>query len=158
MAVFCADGNVGAFDGFQSGVQIHEGNTGDHIAVCIFYQRLDGLEQLFGFSGGLIHFPVAGDNGFSKSFVHENSISFILMARCSGPVVYRKKGRGGISSAPLEPAVKPSELIPSRSGRQCREAHVPPGIPEKRRRRWRCGSSCRHSQAFQRQPQSRRRR
>ena len=46
-----------------------------------------------------------------------------------------------------------------RSGcRRCRAAPCPPGTPGRRRRRWRCGSSCRRSPAASRQPRSRRRR
>ncbi len=43
------------------------------------------------------------------------------------------------------------------AGRPRRAAPCPPGTPERRRRRWRCGSSCWHSPAGPRRPRSRRR-
>ena len=44
------------------------------------------------------------------------------------------------------------------ANRPRRGAPCPPGIPGRRRRRWRCGSSCRRSPAAQRPPRCRRRR
>ena len=48
-------------------------------------------------------------------------------------------------------------LLTYPTGRPRRAAPCPPGTQGSRRRRWRCGSSCRHSPAGPRRPRSRRR-
>ena len=61
-------------------------------------------------------------------------------------------------STPSSLACLSFALLTYPAGRPRRAAPCPPGTPEKRRRRWRCGSSCRHSPAAAPRPRCRRRR
>ena len=70
VAVLGADFYVGACGRFDSSGKVNIGNTRDDFAVSVRNKRLDLVEQRGGFLGSLVHFPVAGDNGFSFCFIH----------------------------------------------------------------------------------------
>ena len=53
--------------------KINVGNAYEHVAVRVFDEGSNFVDEYGGFSGGLVHFPVAGDNSLAKCFVHFDS-------------------------------------------------------------------------------------
>ena len=74
VAVLRADLDVGAGGGLLGGSQVHKGGAGHNVAGRVLHQGGDGGNQLFGLGGGLVHFPVAGDDNLAQCFIHENSL------------------------------------------------------------------------------------
>ncbi len=126
VAVFSADFDVGAGSLFESDLKVDIGDTDDDVAVCVCNEGLELSDERLGLGRSLVHFPVAGDDGFAKCFVHWNLPLFRLIQI----VLYKRP-----------------ELSLCRPLRQYREALCLRGIRGKRRRRWRCGSSCRRDPA-----------
>ena len=109
MAVLSAHLNIGAFGGVQGSLQIHKGCTDDYIAIRVCHQGFHLLQQSSGLCGGVVHFPVAGNDGLTKCFVHNSLTSFIEK---------------------IDLAISPYPAM-----QRYRAAPCPPGIPKKRRRR-----------------------
>ena len=50
--------------------QVGEGHADDHFTVGTLHSGNQGIDQVTGLGGGHVHFPVAGDNGFTILFIH----------------------------------------------------------------------------------------
>ncbi len=68
--VFGADLDVGALRCFHSGGDVNIRDTQHDVAVSAGHKRLHLVDKRGGLGRGVVHFPVAGDNGFTKIFFH----------------------------------------------------------------------------------------
>lgn len=149
MHVFCAHTDVGAGAFFHGRAEAGERRADDNVAARSLYGGNERVDERRGLGGGLIHFPVAGNDGFAFCFVHR--IFSVLKDIARRPAGEKPQGQAG-----FPPPLQKSLMRPR--CRRCRAALCPPGIPGWRRRPWRCASSCRHSPTASRQPRCHRRR
>ena len=63
--------DVGAFGCGNGGLQVGVGDADDNVAVRVFDQGDHLFDESFGLGTGFIHFPVAGDNGFTCCLIHQ---------------------------------------------------------------------------------------
>ena len=96
------DMDVGALGHLDSGDQVGEGNADNDLAAGV----LDSGDQLadegLGLGSGLVHFPVASNDGFAVLFIHGNKPSPLR-----GKPLHKK--RGGSAAALLRVLlIKPS--------------------------------------------------
>ena len=75
--VLSADLHVGALALFNGNSQIHIGNADDDLAVGILDQGQHLVDEGSGLGGGLVHLPVAGDDGLTILSVHCSFFSFM---------------------------------------------------------------------------------
>lgn len=50
--------------------EVGEGNADDHFGLCFRHEGLEFFYQLDRFRRGLVHFPVAGNDGFSHDVIY----------------------------------------------------------------------------------------
>ena len=79
MAVFGADFDIGAVCSFKGGVNVYIRNAKHNRAVGVLYEGFHSVNNFGGFGRSFVHFPVAGDNGFTGSFVHFYVLLFVLL-------------------------------------------------------------------------------
>ena len=132
--------NVAASRSFLHSGKIRSGHAHHHVAISVLYALGQRAYQLAGLFGGLVHFPVTGNNGLT----HLYATSFFSISQSLRRLTRR-------------PAQRFDQLI-SRPGPQRRAEPCPPDIPGKRRRRWRCGSSSRQGPSAPQPRRNRRRR
>ncbi len=121
----------------------------------VLEKRLHLLDQSLCFCRSLVHLPVTGDNGLTISAIHVGFTPFKHsdgLFRLKSLCIYTERSteRARYKSVP--------NGLTCPAGMRCPAAPVLPGTPVTRRRRWRCGSSCRRSRASEQQLRSRRRR
>ena len=83
VAVLAADGQAGVLEQLHGAGDVHSGNTQHHFAPLVLAQLgLDGLGVGAGLGQGLVHLPVAGDDGLTIFQVHKIESSFLY--KCGG--------------------------------------------------------------------------
>ena len=70
IAVFCANADVGAFGSLQRNAKVYIGDAYHNVAPGILYQGGNLVDQGFGLFRRFVHFPVAGNDGLAKLFIH----------------------------------------------------------------------------------------
>ena len=124
--VLCAHGHPCVLEGLDGGGNIHGGDTHHHVApLGLGQQGLQLLGELLGFAGGLVHFPVAGDNGLTVSAIHNTFTPLSFKTNISLHDTIGCKGG----------APPPSRGLTCPADTPHRAAPAPPGTPETRRRR-----------------------
>ena len=69
--ILCADGHAAVLKGAHGGGNVHARHAHDHVApLGLGQQSLEIVRKLFGLGGGLVHFPVSGNDGFAISAIH----------------------------------------------------------------------------------------
>ena len=69
--VLCAHGHPCVLEGLDGGGDVHSGDTHHYVApLGLGQQSLQLLGEFFRLAGGLVHLPVAGDNGLTVSAIH----------------------------------------------------------------------------------------
>ena len=69
--ILCAHGHPQILEGLHGGGNIHGGYAHHHVApLSARQQALEFFGKPLGLGGGLIHLPVAGDDGLTISAIH----------------------------------------------------------------------------------------
>ena len=69
--VLCANGHAGILESLDGGGDVHGGDAHHYVApLGLGQQGLQLLGEFFRLAGGLVHLPVAGDNGLTVSAIH----------------------------------------------------------------------------------------
>ena len=87
MAGLSADGNVAVLEQPHRAGDVGGGHTQHHSApLALGHDRLDLFREFLRLGDGIVHFPVAGDDGLAVSSVHGNYIlSIMKIALGDGP-------------------------------------------------------------------------
>ncbi len=85
VAVLSADGDAAVLEQTHSGGNVHVGHAENDLAPLGLAQLgLDVLGEGLGLGQGLVHLPVAGDDGLAVAAVHCSSILSIYVRLCAG--------------------------------------------------------------------------
>ena len=162
--VLSADCDLGSLCSLNSSLNVGERYAQYHLApLGLAQQRLHLLDQSLRLARRLVHLPVTGDDRLAISAIHCSNTPFNTRTMVNFACVrmdynlnlgFICKTRGG-GKAPPRDYRKEITCLPDK--RYPAEPD-PRGTPGKRRRRWRCGSSCLRSPASQLLQPSRRRR
>ena len=134
-----ANGDVAVLEQTDGIGNIHSGDTQHHAApLALGHDGLEFLSKGLGLGQGIVHLPVSGDDSLAVTAIHFCFSPFFDIRYLGGTM-----GSRGITC----PADRPRQAAPCL-----------PGTPGRRRRRWRCESSCRHNPAAAPRRRCRRRR
>ena len=67
MYVLRAQVNVAPLDRFGHGGDVGEGNADDDVAIRILDERFESIDEFRALRRGVVHFPVACNDGFSHN-------------------------------------------------------------------------------------------
>ena len=76
--VLSAHMDVGALALGHRRHQVGEGGADDHLTPGVLHGGDQLVDEGIGLGGGLVHFPVAGDDGFAVLLIHKKFLTFLF--------------------------------------------------------------------------------